>query len=111
MSASVVSVARAPRVCECGHLEDVHHGGKCGFGIAIDWKRRYRRCTCSRFVAVPAPESELCADTRRIDGRHSWRFDGDDPYVVCVYCGERRDALTGASVVARSGGSAGEEER
>jgi hypothetical protein len=24
---------------------------------------------------------------------HSWRFDGDDPYVVCS-CGERRDALT-----------------
>lgn len=28
-------------------------------------------------------------------GKHSWRFDGDDPYVVCVYCGWRRDALTG----------------
>jgi hypothetical protein len=25
---------------------------------------------------------------------HSWRFDGDDPYVLCD-CGERRDALTG----------------
>ena len=30
-----------------------------------------------------------------LDGKHSWRFDGDDPYIVCHWCGERRDALTG----------------
>lgn len=29
---------------------------------------------------------------------HSWRFDGDDPYIVCVHCDEMRDALTGAVV-------------
>ena len=41
-------------------------------------------------IAVECPLSE------RVDGPlHSWRFDGDDPYVECVYCGEYRDARTG----------------
>ena len=41
---------------------------------------------------------------------HAWRFDGDDPYIVCAKCGERRDALSGRTVFAthipgdRSGG-------
>ncbi len=26
---------------------------------------------------------------------HIWRFDGDDPYVICNGCDEMRDALTG----------------
>ena len=30
--------------------------------------------------------------------RHDWRFDGDDPYVICA-CGERRDALTGKPIL------------
>jgi hypothetical protein len=29
-----------------------------------------------------------------IEHRHDWRFDGDDPYIVCA-CGERRNVLTG----------------
>lgn len=29
---------------------------------------------------------------------HSWRFDGDDPRIVCVKCGELRDALTGRAI-------------
>ena len=38
----------------------------------------------------------ICPKSQRVDGPwHSERFDGDDPYTVCVYCGERRDALTG----------------
>ena len=36
-----------------------------------------------------------CVKSQRPDGRHSWRFDGDDPYVLCAFCGERRDALSG----------------
>lgn len=24
---------------------------------------------------------------------HSWRFDGDDPYIICIHCGIRRSAL------------------
>lgn len=31
---------------------------------------------------------------------HSWRFDGDDPYIACIDCGERRDALSGNVVTA-----------
>lgn len=29
---------------------------------------------------------------------HSWRFDGDDPYVVCVRCDEVRDAISGRTI-------------
>lgn len=39
---------------------------------------------------------DCCPKSQRVDGQgHSWVFDGDDPYVVCAYCHERRDALTG----------------
>lgn len=38
---------------------------------------------------------QVCKDSLRADGKHGWRFDGDDPYIVCVWCDERRDALTG----------------
>lgn len=41
------------------------------------------------------PGAAECALSRRADGKHSWGFDGDDPYVVCAFCGERRDALSG----------------
>lgn len=34
---------------------------------------------------------EYCASSERIDGKkHSWKWDGDDPWILCVYCGERR---------------------
>lgn len=37
-----------------------------------------------------------CPLSQRVDGQlHSWRFDGDDPYVTCVYCDRLQDALTG----------------
>jgi len=29
---------------------------------------------------------------------HSWRWDGDDPYVVCVRCDEVRDAVSGRTI-------------
>ncbi len=44
---------------------------------------------------VPAPNSAGCPESKRKDGDHSWHFDGDDPRVICVFCGEIRDALTG----------------
>jgi hypothetical protein len=38
---------------------------------------------------------DYCPLSQRVDGKvHSWRFDGDNPYVICVYCNEFRDALT-----------------
>lgn len=46
--------------------------------------------------------SEACPYPLRKDGdRHSWKFDGDDPYVVCVGCDEIRDAIT--DVIVRPG--------
>ena len=35
-----------------------------------------------------------CESSRREDGRHSWVFDGDDPRIICAFCGEMRDALS-----------------
>lgn len=38
-----------------------------------------------------------CPKSKRVDGQlHSTRWDGDDSRTICVYCGEVRDALTGA---------------
>ena len=40
--------------------------------------------------------SDECPRSKRVDGPfHTWRFDGDDPYIVCYWCHERRDAITG----------------
>lgn len=36
----------------------------------------------------------LCPFSKRMDGRHAWVFDGDDPYVICHFCQEMRDAQT-----------------
>lgn len=37
-----------------------------------------------------------CPKSQRVDGPfHSFVWDGDDPYIVCTYCGERRSVLTG----------------
>lgn len=42
-----------------------------------------------------------CPLSERVDGKtHSWRWDGDDPRVVCSYCGEVADALTGRVLIA-----------
>lgn len=38
-----------------------------------------------------------CPSSKRVDGLlHSWKFDGDDPRIECVFCGEMRDAISGA---------------
>jgi len=42
-----------------------------------------------------AATDEQCPESIREDGRHSWHFDGDDPYIVCFACRQRRDAQTG----------------
>ena len=51
----------------------------------------------------PIPRArEECTRRRapglREDGKHSWHFDGDDPRVVCFYCGEIRDVITGRRI-------------
>lgn len=45
------------------------------------------------------PEDE-CPFSKRVDGPwHSWRWDGDDPRIICHYCDEMRDALSGRVIV------------
>lgn len=52
--------------------------------------------TSHNSTSVNPTGDDYCALSKRVDGpRHSWRFDGDDPYVECSFCGEYRDALTG----------------
>lgn len=42
------------------------------------------------------PSSDICELSERVDGKkHTWKFDGDDPYIVCSWCGEVRDAIQG----------------
>lgn len=48
-----------------------------------------------------ADSSELCSQSKRADSLHSWRFDGDDPRIICMFCDEMRDALSG--IVLRRG--------
>lgn len=45
-----------------------------------------------------ANDLDACPQTRRDNQAHAWQFDGDDPYVLCAWCGERRDALTGRTI-------------
>jgi hypothetical protein len=55
----------------------------------------------TRPVVAGGPTPDVCPRSERIDGPyHSVRFDGDDPYTICVYCGETRDAITGRIVKA-----------
>lgn len=43
---------------------------------------------------------DVCPFSQRVDGPwHSWRWDGDDPRVICHYCNEMRDALTGRVII------------
>lgn len=50
---------------------------------------------------------ERCPNPIRVDGpEHSWKWDGDDPRVECVGCGELRDAHSGR--VYRTGASSTE---
>ena len=57
---------------------------------------------CIEVMAGTDPESvddpTDCPPSKRADGKHSWVFDGDDPYIVCTYCGELRDAVHGRLV-------------
>ncbi|TDX78703.1 hypothetical protein EDF35_1917 [Rathayibacter sp. PhB151] len=51
----------------------------------------------------PTPEGreltdtvDVCSRPIRVDNRkHSWRFDSDDPRILCLGCGEMRDAISG----------------
>lgn len=50
----------------------------------------------------PGTDDE-CPRSQRVDGPwHSWQFDGDAPYIVCGYCGERRDAISGRVILPKN---------
>jgi hypothetical protein len=53
-------------------------------------------------TTLDPPNPDVCTRPIRVDGNgHSWKFDGDDPYIVCHGCNEIRDAITG--VIVRQG--------
>lgn len=64
-----------------------------------------RLVSTKSMTQTPTPKEkkeEICPKSRRVDGRgHSFVFDGDDPYVVCAYCGECRDAISGCLIPKR----------
>lgn len=43
-------------------------------------------------------DSETCAMSERADRHHSWSLLGGEPYIVCHFCGELRDVLTGRTI-------------
>lgn len=78
--------------CECPHHNQaclvMHINGPCDIDTA----------SCKPCCQEPAEERE-CPLSKRVDGKyHSWVFDGDDPYVICHYCKERRDAISGEKI-------------
>lgn len=87
-------------VCECGRefptfAEYRLHVLEHGF-VAV------QSAMTNHWRFVPYLERDPIADDRcpksqRVDDptAHSWRFDGDDPYIVCAYCDQVRDARTG----------------
>lgn len=51
----------------------------------------------------PADGDIESGECPRVPGPHSWRFDGDDPYIVCAWCDETRSTLTGRIVLRGAG--------
>lgn len=49
-----------------------------------------------------AGQKPECSKSEREDKKHSWHFDGDDPYVICYYCGKRQDAISGKPIETRT---------
>lgn len=55
-------------------------------------------------IAVNPEIEDYCSLSKRVDGkRHSHVFDGDDPYTICHYCGERRSAPSGMLITSGNG--------
>lgn len=94
-------------------MEHVHLTGQ----AALDWIEngipakdhgKYRAQSV-KVYAAPAPVSsgeageqvdpDFCPLSTHVRGQvHSWKFDGDDPYIICHFCQEMRDAHTGRVV-------------
>lgn len=66
-------------------------GIRAAFTAALDEAEARGRAEAMRQTAYAE-----CPLSERVDGPlHSWRFDGDAPHVICVYCDEMQDAGTG----------------
>ena len=62
-------------------------------------QRQYEELVEAIVRAVPEIE-EFCSLSERVDGKlHSWEFDGDDPYIVCYWCKDRRRAPGGEKMM------------
>lgn len=71
-----VRVEDAPKLREVAHRE-----------------RRFRRAD---EASAPQRDPDVCPRPGRVDGDgHSWKFDGDNPIIVCHFCHETRDAISG----------------
>lgn len=39
---------------------------------------------------------DICYKSKHKDNvSHGWLFDGDDPYIICIWCKEIRDSING----------------
>lgn len=69
----------------------------CGYGVTVATQEPAPLPP----MLLPDPDAlpEVCSKSQRVDGPyHSTRWDGDDARTVCVFCGEVRDALSGAII-------------
>lgn len=87
-----------PTPCSCGDPTDTAHGAVHG-DMACHFPAATTPAEADPPRRVASEPNEVCPKPIRGDGsKHSWRFDGDDPYVICAGCDEMRDAITGRVV-------------
>jgi hypothetical protein len=82
------------------HVFDLGEEGESLEPILSEWDlgpngqeayQRFRQEILEKRNKKESEDKEFCAKSQRVDGKfHSWEFDGDDPWIVCCWCGERR---------------------
>lgn len=72
-------------VDNCGCMSDKHHNKYTNVCL-----KETRETLLQLFdKSVERVIGSVCPYSERVDGlKHSWKFDGDDPNVICHYCGE-----------------------
>lgn len=77
--------------------------GALGFGGKVWWNNGRLYVTCYPENRTPERERMITAANKRLaELVHRWKFDGDDPYLICD-CGERRDSGTGRVITKGTG--------
>lgn len=95
-------------VTEDGAVLLLHRSGTITVGPAEldDWSQVW----IAAHRQAEREQAARCLLSKRADGAHEWGFDGDDPYIVCAWCRELRDALSGRVIRAgRAAGLTGEQ--